>query len=389
VKLVSFVSQGRPSYGVVKGGGVIDLGSRLGDRRATLRALLAAGALAEAQRVARDAAPDIELEGLELAPVIPDPDKIICVGLNYRAHVEETGRTVTEKPTLFARFAGSQVGHLRPLVKPKVSDEFDYEGELAVVIGNGGRHIPAERALEHVAGYSCYNEGSIRDWQRHTSQFLAGKSFAGTGGFGPWLVTADEIPDPSRLTLETRLNGQIVQHTTTDLMITPVAELIAYLHHPAAAARRRDRVRDVRRRGLEAQPAALHAPGRRRRSGDQRNRRAPQPGRRRGRLNRRRWRHAHGEGAIESITKLTALGYIGVRSAGLDDWVRTLLVSPACEGAPRSFDAAESAIQRCRFASPCRGSENGARIQVDVASSAKFAATGVTTESWRWSPPHG
>ena len=141
MKLVSFVSQGRPSYGVVKGGGVIDLGSRLGGRRATLRALLAAGALPEAQRVARDAAPDIELEGLELAPVIPDPDKIICVGLNYRAHVEETGRTVTEKPTLFARFAGSQVGHLRPLVKPKVSDEFDYEGELAVVIGKEGRHI--------------------------------------------------------------------------------------------------------------------------------------------------------------------------------------------------------------------------------------------------------
>jgi 2-keto-4-pentenoate hydratase/2-oxohepta-3-ene-1,7-dioic acid hydratase in catechol pathway len=166
---------------------------------------------------------------IEYLPPIMNPDKIICVGLNYRAHVEETGRTVTEKPTLFARFAGSQVGHLRPLVKPKVSDEFDYEGELAVVIGDGGRHIPAERALEHVAGYSCYNEGSIRDWQRHTSQFLAGKSFAGTGGFGPWLVTADEIPDPSRLTLETRLNGQIVQHTTTDLMITPVAELIAYI----------------------------------------------------------------------------------------------------------------------------------------------------------------
>ena len=229
MKLVSFVSQGRPSYGVVKGGGVIDLGSRLGDRGASLRALLAAGALIEAQRVARDAAPDIELEGLELAPVVPDPDKIICVGLNYRAHVEETGRTVTEKPTLFARFAGSQVGHLRPLVKPKVSDEFDYEGELAVVIGNGGRHIPAERALEHVAGYSCYNEGSIRDWQRHTSQFLAGKSFHHSGSFGPWLVTADEIPDPSRLTLATRLNGKEVQHTTTDLLITPVPQLIAYI----------------------------------------------------------------------------------------------------------------------------------------------------------------
>jgi 2-keto-4-pentenoate hydratase/2-oxohepta-3-ene-1,7-dioic acid hydratase in catechol pathway len=169
------------------------------------------------------------LEGLELAPVIPDPDKIICVGLNYRDHVAESGKAVTEKPALFARFAGSQVGHLQPLVKPAISDEFDYEGELAVVMGKGGRHIPAERALEHVAGYSCYNDGSVRDWQRHTSQYLAGKTFAGTGAFGPWLVTADEIPDPSRLTLETRLNGEIVQHTTTDLMITPIPEQIAYI----------------------------------------------------------------------------------------------------------------------------------------------------------------
>ncbi len=229
MKLVSFVSAGRPSYGAVIDGGVVDLGRRFGDRWPTLRTLLATGSLAEAGSVASAMQPDFPLDGLELAPVIPDPDKIICIGLNYRDHVAETGRAMTEKPALFARFAGSQVGHLRPLVKPTVSDEFDYEGELAVVIGKGGRHIPAERALEHVAGYSCYNEGSIRDWQRHTSQFLAGKTFAGTGGFGPWLVTADEIPDPSRLTLETRLNGQVVQHTTTDLMITPVPQQIAYI----------------------------------------------------------------------------------------------------------------------------------------------------------------
>jgi len=229
MKLVSFVAAGRASYGVVTNGGIIDLGARLRDRWPTLRALLAADALAKVGLETRDAAPDFQLEALEFAPVIPDPDKIICVGLNYRDHVAETVRTVTEKPALFARFAGSQVGHLQPLVKPKVSDEFDYEGELAVVIGKGGRHIPAQQALEHVAGYACYNEGSVRDWQRHTSQYLAGKSFAGTGGFGPCLVTADEIPDPSRLTLETRLNGQVVQHTTTDLMITPVPELIAYI----------------------------------------------------------------------------------------------------------------------------------------------------------------
>jgi 2-keto-4-pentenoate hydratase/2-oxohepta-3-ene-1,7-dioic acid hydratase in catechol pathway len=230
MKLISFVAgDGRLSYGAIKDGGVVDLSRRFGERAPTLRTLLAAGALAEAERIARDSAPDFPLEGLELAPVIPDPDKIICVGLNYRDHVAESGKAVTEKPALFARFAGSQVGHLQPLVKPAISDEFDYEGELAVVMGKGGRHIRAERALEHVAGYSCYNDGSVRDWQRHTSQYLAGKTFAGTGGFGPWLVTADEIPDLSRLTLETRLNGEVVQHTTTDLMITAIPEQIAYI----------------------------------------------------------------------------------------------------------------------------------------------------------------
>jgi 2-keto-4-pentenoate hydratase/2-oxohepta-3-ene-1,7-dioic acid hydratase in catechol pathway len=229
MKLVSFVAENGPRYGVVKNSGVIDLRRRFDDRLPTLRAVLSAGALPEAERIARDAAPDFPLDRLQLAPVIPDPDKIICIGMNYRDHVAEVGRTVTEKPALFARFAGSQVGHLQPLVKPAVSDQFDYEGELAVVIGKEGRHIPASRALQHVAGYSCYNEGSVRDWQRHTSQFLAGKTFAGTGAFGPWLVTADEIPDPSRLTLETRLNRQLVQHTTTDLMITSIPEQIAYI----------------------------------------------------------------------------------------------------------------------------------------------------------------
>ena len=115
------------------------------------------------------------------------------------------------------------------MIKPKVSDQLDYEGEMAVIIGKGGRYIQAADALKHVAGYSCYNEGSVRDWQRHTSQFLAGKTFAGTGGFGPWMVTADEIPDPSKLTLETRLNGEVVQHTTTDLLINDVPALIEYI----------------------------------------------------------------------------------------------------------------------------------------------------------------
>ena len=226
MKLVSFIAGGRHGYGLVKDGGVLDLAARFGDRWPTLRDLLAAGGLGE---IPMDAAPDMSLDGLDLAPVLPNPDKIICIGLNYRDHVAETGRTETPNPALFARYAGSQVGHGQPLVKPAVSDEFDYEGELAVVIGTGGRHIRAADALRHVAGYSCYNEGSVRDWQRHTSQYLAGKTFAGTGGFGPWLVTADEIPDPAALTLETRLNGEVVQHSSTGLMITPIPQQIAYI----------------------------------------------------------------------------------------------------------------------------------------------------------------
>ena len=229
MKLVSFVLDGRAAFGAVKEGGIVNLAPHFaGQGVRTLRGLLAAGLLDAAAGIVAAAAPSLTMDSVELLPVIPDPDKIICIGLNYRDHVAETGRTVTEKPALFARFAGSQVGHGQPMVRPGCSDQFDYEGELAVVIGTAGRHIPASQALAHVAGYACYNEGSVRDWQRHTSQFLAGKTFAGTGAFGPWLVTADEIPDPAGLALETRLNGAVVQSGDTGQMITPVPELIAY-----------------------------------------------------------------------------------------------------------------------------------------------------------------
>jgi 2-keto-4-pentenoate hydratase/2-oxohepta-3-ene-1,7-dioic acid hydratase in catechol pathway len=231
MKLVSFHTRnGRTSYGVLRDDGVIDLGERLASQGApTLRSLLASGQLEVARKFSVENKVDIKSDDLIFAPVVPDPEKIICVGLNYHDHVAETGRTVTEYPVLFARYPVSQTGHLQPLIRPKVSSAFDYEGELAVIIGSAGRHIPAERALDHVAGYACYNEGSIRDWQRHTSQFFAGKTFDRSGSFGPWMVTTDEIPDPSKLTLETRLNGTVVQHTTTDLMITDVPHLIEYI----------------------------------------------------------------------------------------------------------------------------------------------------------------
>jgi 2-keto-4-pentenoate hydratase/2-oxohepta-3-ene-1,7-dioic acid hydratase in catechol pathway len=226
MKLTSFTTAGRASYGIVADGGIVDLGARFPELP-TLRDFIAAEGVAQIGTLI-NAASDVALEDVAFDPVIPHPDKIICVGLNYHDHVAETGRTVTANPALFARFAGSQIGHGQPLVKPLESDELDYEGELAVVIGRAGRRIPEAEALAHVAGYACYNDGSVRDWQRHTSQFMPGKTFAGTGAFGPWLVTSDEIPDPSVLTLTTRLNGQVVQQTDLDLMITSVPALVAY-----------------------------------------------------------------------------------------------------------------------------------------------------------------
>lgn len=231
MKLLSFHARdGRASYGAMRDDGIVDLGGRLTAQGApTLRALLANGQLGLARKIVAESGGDLRTDDVAFDPVVPDPEKIICVGLNYHDHVAETGRDVTEFPALFTRYPASQTGHLQPLIRPKVSHAFDFEGELAVIIGTGGRHIAAQRALEHVAGYACYNEGSIRDWQRHTSQFFAGKTFDRSGSLGPWMVTSDEIPDPSKLTLETRLNGVVVQHTTTDLMITDVPRLIEYV----------------------------------------------------------------------------------------------------------------------------------------------------------------
>ena len=226
MKLLSYLADGVARYGVLAGDAVVDLSARHSSL-ATLRDYIAAG-----QPGLRDAASepgDHALADIRYLPVITNPAKILCVGLNYRDHVAETGRTVTEKPTYFSRYPASQVGHGEPIVRPVESERFDYEGELAVIIGTPGRRIAPEDALSHIAGYACYNEGSVRDWQRHTSQFLPGKTFDSSGSFGPYMVTADEIPDPTTLTLETRLNGAVMQHTTTDMMITPIPELIHYI----------------------------------------------------------------------------------------------------------------------------------------------------------------
>ena len=225
MKLCSFSKDGRASYGLVTEAGIVDLGKRLPE--ATLRDFLAAGDMGRAARLVSEPV-DYAFDEVDHAPVIPNPDKIICVGLNYHAHVQETGRTETTNPVLFARYAGSQIGHDAALIKPLESNEFDYEGELAVIIGKEGRRISEADALDHVAGYACYNDASVRDWQKHTHQFMPGKTFANTGPFGPWMVTANEIPDPAKLHLQTRLNGEVMQDTTTDLLITSIPQLISY-----------------------------------------------------------------------------------------------------------------------------------------------------------------
>lgn len=229
MRLISFERHGRAGFGAVVDGGVVDLSVALGGRYADLKALLAADALDAARDAAQSRAADFRLEGLTLLPVIPNPGKVWCCGLNYGEHVKETNREVTEQPSFFLRFADSQVGHGQPIVRPPESTQLDYEAEIAVVIGRGGRRIAEADAARHVAGYACYNDGSVRDWQRHTTQWAPGKNFWRTGGFGPWMVTADEIPFGSVMTLTTRLNGVELQRATTEMMIHSIARQIAYV----------------------------------------------------------------------------------------------------------------------------------------------------------------
>ncbi len=230
MKLVSFLRNRKPSWGVVvDNGGIIDCGAKLGKKYPDLRALLETKGVGAVKNWIKNKKPDTSLSKVTLLPVIGNPDKVLCIGLNYKTHIAETGRSDSPYPTIFTRFTNTQVGHGQPMIRPKVSEKFDYEGEFAVIIGRRGRHIAKPDALKYIAGYSCYNDGSIRDWQRHTSQFIPGKNFPATGGFGPWMVTSDEIRDPTKMTLLTRLNGQELQRATTDLLVFDVPTLINYI----------------------------------------------------------------------------------------------------------------------------------------------------------------
>jgi 2-keto-4-pentenoate hydratase/2-oxohepta-3-ene-1,7-dioic acid hydratase in catechol pathway len=211
---------GIASFGRLAGDLVHDLGD---ERGGSLREALAKGFEARHEGV------PLQLADLTLLPVIPDPAKIFCIGLNYASHIAEMGNAQQVYPTVFTRWADTLVAHGAPLEKPAATQRFDYEGELAVIIGRGGRAIARERALEHVAGYAVFNDASVRDWQRHSSQFTPGKNFPATGGFGPALVTPDEIDDLAALRVQTRLNGTMMQDQPLADLIFDVPALIEYL----------------------------------------------------------------------------------------------------------------------------------------------------------------
>jgi 2-keto-4-pentenoate hydratase/2-oxohepta-3-ene-1,7-dioic acid hydratase in catechol pathway len=221
MKLMSFRRpDGSASWGIAEGDSVADLAAQA----TSLRAALASGIVPHASANT----PRFKLADVTFLPPIPDPDKIICIGLNYLSHIKEGGRDLPKQPSIFTRWANTQVGHGQPIIRPNISDTLDYEGELAVVIGRSCRHVKGADAASVIAGYSCYNDGSVREWQRHTTQYTPGKNFPSTGGFGPFLVTPDEVGEVSRLSLTTRVNGAERQHGTIDDLVFDVPRLIEY-----------------------------------------------------------------------------------------------------------------------------------------------------------------
>ena len=224
MRWVSYAIDGVETYGPLVDGGVANAAAASGIQ--TLKEAIAAERLAEIASELTTA--DYALEQIRFLPTIPKPDKILCVGLNYREHQEETGRGGEANPTIFVRFAAAQVAHNEAMVRPKESNTLDFEGEIALVIGKPARRIAKENWLDYIAGFSCYNDGSVREYQRHTTQFTPGKNFAATGGFGPWLVTPDEIPNLDAIEVTTRLNGNVMQNAKSSQMVFGFAELLSY-----------------------------------------------------------------------------------------------------------------------------------------------------------------
>jgi 5-carboxymethyl-2-hydroxymuconate isomerase len=232
MKLVTYEGKGRVSYGAVSGSGVVDLGARLGKEFATLRDLIAGDALGRAADMAAKAAPDLALAEIRFLPPVPNAEKFLCVGVNYgnRNAEYKDGTDQPRYPSLFPRFPGSFVGHRESLLRPPESAQLDYEGEIVLVIGKGGRRIPEESAERHIAGLTIMNEGTIRDWTRHGKfNVTQGKNWDSSGAIGPWLATADEFADFGALRVTTRVNGEVRQDDTTANLLFPFRYLLRYI----------------------------------------------------------------------------------------------------------------------------------------------------------------
>ena len=232
MRLVSFDHKGTAGFGAVVGDdGIVDLGSRLSGV-ADLRALLEQGRTAEASDAVAGASGDLALADVTLQRPVPYPEKIFCIGVNYMNRNEEykDNSDAPKYPSLFVRMPDTLVGHGQPILRPSESEQLDYEGEIAIVIGKAGRRIPQDQAESHIAGITCMNEGSIRDWLRHGKfNVTQGKNFVGSGALGPWLVTGDEIESYDNLTVTTHVNGEQRQHDTTANLAFPFRHLVSYL----------------------------------------------------------------------------------------------------------------------------------------------------------------
>ncbi len=228
MKFLSFLLNKETNLGVYNDKFITDLTGKI-KGASTLKDLIAKKGISEAKEYVQKNPGNLDKSKIQYLPVIPNPGKIICVGLNYSEHVKETGRTTKQNPVIFFRVPESQTSHNKPIQKPKVSEYLDFECEMAVIMGDGGKHIKPENALKHIIGYSCYNESTIRDWQQHTEQFGMGKNFEKTGSFGPYMVLAEDIPDYKKLSIKTTLNGNVMQSAKLSQLIFDIPALISYV----------------------------------------------------------------------------------------------------------------------------------------------------------------
>ncbi len=230
MRLISFrIQESAVRYGIVFDRGIIDLSTRVGKLYPTLRDLLEAGGMEKIKSIAGNENPDFSIEEVSLLPPIPNPQKIICVGLNYTSK-HKNKADLPKYPSIFIRFPVSFVGHRDHIVRPPESHQLDYEGEIAIIVGAMGRRIPQDQARRHIAGFTCMNEGSVRDWMRHGRfNVTQGKNFDRTGAMGPWLVTADEFPAFDNLLIKTRVNGEVRQNDSTANLLFSFSYLLNYI----------------------------------------------------------------------------------------------------------------------------------------------------------------